>query len=173
MHRQDEFAQIVLAHQAQLRMFVRMLGVAPHSVDDLAQDVFVIAYQRWDTLDNAENAAKWLRGIARNLVRNELRKQSRRRRILNTALTESLLQVEEPQADAWQEDGWLDALRACLAKLPPQSRELVAARYERDAASGELAEELGTTADAVRQTLLRIRRQLKTCIEGQLGETRE
>ncbi|MEX0867367.1 MAG: sigma-70 family RNA polymerase sigma factor [Pirellulales bacterium] len=173
MHRQQEFAQIVLAHQAQLRMFVRMLGVAPHAVDDLAQDVFVVAYQRWDTLDTAENAAKWLRGIARNLVRNELRKQSRRQKILNTALTESLMQVEDPRSDGWQEDGWLDALRACLAKLPPQSRELVAARYERDAASGELAEELGTTADAVRQTLLRIRRQLKTCIEGQLGETRE
>jgi RNA polymerase sigma-70 factor (ECF subfamily) len=170
MNRREEFAKTVLQHQAHLRVFVRMLGVAPDAVDDLAQDVFVVAYQRWETLDDPENTAKWLRGIARNLVRNELKKQSRRRRILNTVLTEKLLEVDDTQAGLANEAQWLDVLRSCLEKLPPQSRAMVAARYEQDASAGHLAEEFNTTADAVRQSLLRIRRQLKQCVEGRLTE---
>ena len=90
--KQDEarFAALVEEHQASLRAFVRTLGVDTDWVDDLAQDAFVVAYRELETFDEDRDFGKWLRGIARNLVRNELRKAVRRR-IMNEDLTRHLL----------------------------------------------------------------------------------
>mgnify|MGYP001220835957 CR=1 FL=1 len=73
------FAGLVEEHQASLRVFVRSLGVEPDWVDDMAQDAFVVAFREMDSYDPVCDFGKWLRGIARNLVRNELRKAGRRR----------------------------------------------------------------------------------------------
>jgi RNA polymerase sigma factor (sigma-70 family) len=113
-----EFAKLVLEHQARLRMFIRMLGALPDSVDDLAQDAFVVAYERIDTLEDFDQAGPWLRSIARNLVRNELRKSSRQRRVVNASISEAMLAVsDEPVTAPWSED-WFAALRTCLERLP-------------------------------------------------------
>ena len=108
--RDELFADLVRDHQASLRVFVRSLGVEPGWVDDLAQDTFVVAYRELDSYDPDRDFGKWLRGIARNLVRNELRKQGRHRRILHESLTQhlvALVENEEDQVDASQ----LSALR--------------------------------------------------------------
>ena len=75
------------------------LGQLQDAVDDLAQDAFVVAYERIETLQHPEEAGPWLRSIARNLVRNELRKSMRRRRIVDIRLTEAMLaESDEPIA---------------------------------------------------------------------------
>ena len=70
----ERFTALVEEHQASLRAFVRSLGVRMDWVDDLAQDAFVVAHGELDNFDQERDFGKWLRGIARNLVRNELRK---------------------------------------------------------------------------------------------------
>ena len=60
-----------------------MLGVRPESVDDIAQETFVIAYRKLTMFERGTNFGAWLRTIARNLVRNELRRQGRRRVLAN------------------------------------------------------------------------------------------
>ena len=91
------FEELVKEHHASLRVFVRSLGVAADWVDDLAQDAFVEAYRKLDTFDVNRDFGKWLRGIARNLVRNELRKENRHRRILHEGLTQHLLDLLEEE----------------------------------------------------------------------------
>ncbi|ELP31349.1 sigma-70 family RNA polymerase sigma factor [Rhodopirellula baltica] len=165
-----EFAKLVLEHQAQLRMFVRMLGAMPDAVDDLAQDAFVVAYERIDTLDDMDNAGPWLRSIARNLVRNELRKSSRRRRVVNASLSEAMLAMsDEPVTGPWSED-WFTALRACVDRLPGHGRALVNGRYTRGQNATQLANETEMTPVAVRQALSRLRGLLRNCVESRLAE---
>ena len=166
----SEFADLVLEHQGRLRTFVRMLGVMPNAVDDLAQDTFVIAYERRELLKEIGQAGPWLRAIARNLVRNELRKSRRRRRIVNVDLTEAMLaESTENDAEYWS-DGWLEALRHCVEQLPEHSRRLVNLRYGDGHSAAQVAADVGKTAVAVRQALARLRKLLRDCVEKRVPE---
>ena len=163
------FAGLVEEHQASLRVFVRSLGVEHDWVDDLAQDAFVVAYREMDSYDPARDFGKWLRGIARNLLRNELRKQGRHRRILHEGLSQHLMEFakkEEPQFDV----GQVSALRDCVEQLPNRSRELVHSRYYEGWNASILADKFEMKAATIRQTLLRIRRQLYQCINQRVKE---
>ena len=167
----ESFARMVAEHQFQLRGFVRSLGVDPEWVDDIAQEVFLTALREHESFDRMRDLGKWLRGIARNLVRNEVRKDARRIRILHDGLTELLL--GPPGADLESQE-WqhcrMPALRDCVEQLPRRSRQMVSERYGGGWTATELAEHLGMTAVAVRQSLLRIREQLKGCIEQKVAE---
>ena len=72
-----------------------MLGVHSDSVDDFSQEAFLIAYRELDRFDQDQDFGKWLRGIARNLVRNELRRNARRGRLMDEEVTTHLLAVTD------------------------------------------------------------------------------
>ena len=162
--RDELFADLVKEHQVSLRVFVRSLGVESGWVDDLAQDTFVVAYREMDSYDPDRDFGKWLRGIARNLVRNELRKQGRHRRILHERLSQHLLDLAENEKDREVGVTQLSALRDCVEQLPGRSRELVRSRYYEGWDATILADKFEMKAATVRQTLLRIRRQLYQCV---------
>jgi len=162
--RDELFADLVKEHQVSLRVFVRSLGVDSGWVDDLAQDTFVVAYREMDSYDPDRDFGKWLRGIARNLVRNELRKQGRHRRILHESLSQHLLGLAENEKDREVGVTQLSALRDCVEQLPGRSRELVRSRYYEGWDATILADKFEMKAATVRQTLLRIRRQLYQCV---------
>lgn len=166
-----EFTQMVAQQHQQLRSFVRTLGVAPDWVDDLAQEAFLVAWRERDSFDSQRDIGKWLRGIARNLVRNEIRKDKRRQRILHEGLSELLVRAAEGESEvgAWQPCE-VSALRNCVEQLAPKSRQIVAGRYDDGWKAPDLADHLGMTAAAVRQALMRIREQLKQCIELRVAE---
>jgi len=168
--RDELFAGLVKDHQASLRVFVRSLGVEPDWVDDLAQDAFVVAYLELDSYNPDRDFGKWLRGIARNLVRNELRKQGRHRRILHESLSQHLLDLAENEKDREVDVTQLSALRDCVEQLPGKSRELVHSRYFEGWDATILADKFEMKAATVRQTLLRIRRQLYQCINQRVKE---
>ena len=168
--RDELFADLVKEHQVSLRVFVRSLGVESGWVDDLAQDTFVVAYREMDSYDPDRDFGKWLRGIARNLVRNELRKQGRHRRILHETLSQHLLDLAENEKDREVDVTQLSALRDCVEQLPGRSRELIHSRYHEGWDATVLADKFEMKAATVRQTLLRIRRQLYQCINQRVKE---
>ncbi|MFC1766283.1 sigma-70 family RNA polymerase sigma factor, partial [Planctomycetota bacterium] len=157
-----EFTRLIAEQHQQLRSFVRSLGVDPDWVDDLAQEAFLVAWRERNSYDRQQDYGKWLRGIARNLIRNELRKQGRHKRLLHKGLTELLLSTteREPDLEPWA-DGRVPILRDCVEKLAPKSRQLVAGRYSDGWKAPDLADHLDMTPAAVRKALMRIREQLK------------
>lgn len=164
----NAFAAVVREHHASLRYFIRSLGVHADWVDDVAQDVFVIAYRKWDDLEQTDQAGYWLRAIARNVVMNEQSKAGRRHRLMDANLTSLLLEAESsPDAPESLSDRNIrhTALRDCLAKLPDRSREMVEARYFRDRNSQQIGEDLNLKATAVRKALFTARQLLADCLK--------
>lgn len=155
----------------QLRSFIRALGVGPDWVDDIAQEAFLVAWREFESYDQQRDYGKWLRGIARNLIRNEVRKQQRHKRLLHKGLTQLLLSSTEaqPRIDAVT-NCRVSVLRDCIEKLAPKSRKLVAGRYCDGWKAPDLADHFGMTATAVRKALSRIRQQLRECIDLQIEE---
>ena len=162
-----QFEMLVVEHHVQLRAFVRSLAVGPDWVDDIAQEAFLTAYREWDSFDAQCDFGNWIRGIAANIVRNELRKDARRHRLLHTELAEILL---SRQSESRKSRPLLtvEAVRDCLGKLAPMSRKVVQARYHDGETAPEIADRFELSAANVRQMLVRIRHQIKNCVELQL-----
>jgi len=56
---------------------LRRLGAAPHEVEDLAQELFVVLYRHWDTLDQSRPLRPYLFGIALRIVGAQRRRRVR------------------------------------------------------------------------------------------------
>ena len=108
--KQDRFETLVIEHHVRLRTFVRSLGVDPDWVDDLAQEALLTAYRDWESFDATRDFGKWVRGIAANIVRNEIRKDARQRRILQSDLARVLL-AREPGSSERAEPVAIAAIR--------------------------------------------------------------
>ena len=166
------FMEQVGREQSRLRAFIRSLGVRAEAVDDLAQDALLVAYERLEVFRREEDFGAWVRGIARRLVANALRKENRRRQILSDYVTELLVAAGpeqlHPLAETADEDR-LAALRSCLERVPESARRLLQLRYFEEVAPGVIAGRLERSATDVRQQLFRLRRELLACIERRLA----
>ena len=159
----DLFELRVRDHQVGLRAYIRALGVEDAWVDDLAQEAFIVAYRRLGDFDPDGDFGRWLRGIARHLAANERHKDARRARLLPMAVAEVLLDREGP--DASGSAALVPIMKECVDQLPERNRDLLRRRYAGTETADALARELRVKADAVRQTLQRIRIAVKRCIE--------
>ncbi len=171
IHDQAWFIAHVRQHQARLRASIRALGVRAEAVDDIAQDTFLLAWQKVAEFDSGDFGA-WVAQIARRLVANERRKDVRRSRLLAGEVTDLLLQLAADVTHVGaglEKDDEVAALRGCLEQLPAHGREMIRLRDYEDLSPGAIASHLGRQSDAVRQILLRLRRKLLECMATRLG----
>jgi RNA polymerase sigma-70 factor (ECF subfamily) len=161
----QDFEARVREHQAGLRAFIRALGADEGWVDDLAQEVFIVAHRRLNQFEPGTDFGKWLRGIARYLVANERRKETRHSRLFPFAVVDALLAHESESAVETSVADLLPAMRDCVEQLSPRSRELLQRRYVDNENAAMLARGLRMSGNAVRQQLLRIRLAVKECVQ--------
>lgn len=165
----DDFIKVVSENQAKVRSYIRTLGVRPDSIDDIAQEVFLTAYQKLDKFDQTREISSWLYGITRNLVNNERRKDARHARILNDNITEFMLDQAPDHSVAADQKDMIQVMNKCMEGLSDSSRDLLKHRYEEDKNSSEIAEVVQQKAATIRQSLRRIRDSLRDCIESKIG----
>lgn len=166
------FLDQVERNQARLRAYVRALGVRAEWVDDLAQEALLIALRRLDEFDRTGDFGCWVRQIARRLIANERRKAMRRDVLLSDHATDLLLEMhaESTNPGALHErEEEIALLRECVSSLPKRSRELLQQRYFEDLSPGTIGSRMGLPSNQIRQTLLRLRRALLSCMERRTG----
>ena len=71
------FGELVRRHAPSLRALLRRMGAQPMVVDDIAQDAFLIAFERIDTFRGEGAFGAWLNRIAVRLYVKRLRVDSR------------------------------------------------------------------------------------------------
>lgn len=166
------FFELVAAEQVGVRAFVRSLGVRLDAVDDVAQEAFVVAWKKRDNFQRGSNFGAWVREIAKGIVINEFRKESRRRRIMDESLSRELMEAavvrESPDADLLRKER-ADLLHVCLEQVPERGRELLRLRYFEDVAPATMAGRLGISSNQIRQSLLRLRRGLLNCLREKMA----
>ena len=166
------FEVFVRENEGALMAYIRTFTRDAQIAEDLFQETMLIAWRKFDEFDSHQSLSAWLRGIAKNLIRNAWRKQSNDLLVFDES-TECVAQNTTEAVEMQGSDTWLERLSAlsdCISRLPARSRELVTARYADKQTADELALTVGIRADAVRKRLQRIREQLADCIERHLGE---
>jgi RNA polymerase sigma-70 factor, ECF subfamily len=164
------FAEVVREHQSGLRAYVRALGVDEIWVDDVAQEVFLVAYRRQADFKAGADYGKWLRGIARHLVVNERRKAARRSRMMHEGIADLLLALTPADDSAFDAvfARLNPAMQECVGQLSPRCQELLHRRYAHCENAASMARQLQMKAEAVRQNLRRIRMAVRECVDRKL-----
>lgn len=142
-----------------------MLGVPAEWVDDIAQETFLTAYRQFDRFDSKREFIKWVRGIARNIVLNERRKEARHARIINDHLTE-LLDEPELLSQTMETSEMIISMNRCMEQLPEKSRQLLRDRYENNENASVLGARFSMSPESIRQSLMKIRIILMRCIKS-------
>lgn len=151
---------------------VRLLG-RPEDARDVAQEVFVKAFLHIERYDPERAFAPWLLTIARNQVRDRMRRRGVRKGDVATDDPEEALgrvADAEPRADEQLENAQaLGRLEAALSALPENYREVVVLHHVQDRPVKEIAEIIGRPQGTVMTWLYRARASLKEALGAEGG----
>ncbi|MCG3181875.1 MAG: ECF RNA polymerase sigma factor SigL [Phycisphaerae bacterium] len=165
----DGFRKVVDEHASMLLAYLYAIVRDRPLAEDLLQETFLSAYrQRRKAGDRLRNPAAWLRTVARHHAFRAMRRQ-------DPARLAGWEQVDGDGAFEWvgpTDDGGerlLVQLRECRRRLPDQQRRVVEMFYDGRRSADEIARELGLAAKTVYQTLWLARKNLRECIQRQIG----
>lgn len=157
------FEQIVARHQGAVYGYLRARLLQPTDAEDLAQEVFLRCYLARARFDSNNMLRPWLYGIARNLLREHVRRLRRRREV---AWTELCLELEDmtPGHDDRYDDILLH-LPTCLQSLGQSARQALDLYYAAKLRLAEIGDQLRRSEGAVKLLLFRSRQALKRCLD--------
>ena len=123
---------------------------------DAVQEAFVRAHARWRTLRHYDDPVGWIRRVAINLLRDDHRRSTRRRRAIARLAAEPVTTVAATEPDG---------MAALLAELPRQQRTAVALFYVEGLSVAEVATAMDLAEGSVKSHLHDARRRLRRALE--------
>lgn len=154
-----EFELLVAAHERRLGEFLVQMLANRELAEDALQETFLVAFRERERLPEIENPTAWLYAVARNRALHSLRTDRRRENGIR-----QLIQILG-RATGQDEPSDIVAVRDLLERhLDPDDRALLILRYLHGFDSSELGAIFGTSAAAIRQRLIRIRRRLEAAV---------
>ena len=161
----DRFRMLVREYGLLVRGFLATRLYHHEDVEDLAQDVFVIVFEKLGTYEPGNNFRSWLIGITRFELKNYLRKNRRRANAMER-FREEMVEAIEPELDTEHESLQrenIDRLLDCISRLSDSARRIVRAGLDGSRAE-DLSEELGMGANAIYQARFRAHASLQKCM---------
>ncbi|MDF1756185.1 MAG: sigma-70 family RNA polymerase sigma factor [Verrucomicrobiales bacterium] len=164
----EPFVRALTKYERIVRAYIRSSGISrPEDVDEIMQEVSLVAWEKFGQLENVDEFPKWACVIARYEILNFRRKHARDRLVLNEKVFDLLL--EESLEETTPNESRLNTLQDCLRELPESSRKLVLAAYEPGSTIDSLAAGTNKNANALYQQLWRLRKILAQCVEKNLA----
>ena len=152
---------------------VRLLG-NPAEAEDVAQTVFLKAFEQFDTLSSSPTAAGWLKTVARNTCLNHLSRYRSRWRFFSElgpaesdtepSFEASIEGVDSP-ARTLEQAGHRERLEQALRHLPEHQRVPLVLFHFEDASYEEIARTLRISLAKVKTDIHRGREALRKYLE--------
>jgi RNA polymerase sigma-70 factor (ECF subfamily) len=156
---EKEFEKLYALYAGAVRGYA-MRRCDRETADDVVADVFLVAWRRRAELP--EDALPWLLGIARRVLANHARSQSRRVRLRDRLAAEPIMVAAPAHVD-----GRASApLRAALASLSERDRELLLLVAWEGLELQQAAEVLGVRPNTLAVRFHRARRRLSAALEA-------
>ncbi|MFC4009315.1 RNA polymerase sigma factor [Nonomuraea purpurea] len=147
------FEELYTEHYAAVSGYVHRRTDHPDDTADVIAETFTTAWRRLGDVPAGDAARLWLYGVARRVLANHRRGESRRT-ALAQRLREELAEWNDPAGRAPA------ALGEAFARLSDDDRELLALVGWEELGTAEIAKVLGCSRMAVRQRLHRARKRL-------------
>ncbi len=163
----DAFACLVRQYQGMVSGVALSRTGDVHQSEDLAQETFLLAWQKLAELDDVEKFPGWICSIARNLARNAVRKKSETERTGTPLEAESTSTNPMESLIAAEQNALVGA---ALQKIPENYRESLILFYRGEQSTKQIADALDITEEAARQRLSRARKFLRKELERQVAD---
>ncbi|HKB91839.1 MAG TPA: RNA polymerase sigma factor [Opitutaceae bacterium] len=145
----------------------RLVGQGGHA-EDIAQEVFLKAYERFDQLQTSPSAGGWLKTVATNLSINHLQRYRKRWKFFSE-FTKEGDEGDEHEVEFASSENFLTGLdqgerriwvEECLAKLPDHQRIPLVLYHFEELSYEDIARRLGVSLAKVKTDILRAREAL-------------
>lgn len=152
----EAFGELVTRYQTSVFNVCYRILHERGEAEDLAQEVFIRAYDRIHTFDIEREFSPWIRRVAANLCLNHLESQKITTELDDerdadpTQRPESVVELKERS----------EQIRAALASLPAHYRVVVELRHYQEMSYEEIAEEIKIPLSDVKSHLFRARKIL-------------
>jgi len=164
------FRPLVERYADRVLAFCRSRRLEEEEAADISQEVFLRAFRSLRSFRIGESFPAWLIAIAANRVRTRGTKRGNDERKIaaigaetgSGAAPDSSIEVEK-KLEA-------EAIRASVAKLPGDQRNVVELYYFAELPVADVARILGLGEEAVKSRLFRARKKLRSLLGGDEGE---
>lgn len=163
------FEEILWQTQARVRAYIAGMGISPIVVDELAQETYLQFYRNMEKIPGDVPPEVWVKGIAKNVCLNHLRKNARRGRLYRHAVAEILANTTTRLERLSSQEAFAATLDDCLSQLPADRQRVLKLHYQQELSSWEIAEKTQATPDTVQTWLHRIRATLTECVTRKLA----
>lgn len=153
------------AHGPAIYRYLRFHLPSADAAEDVTADTFLKAFRAAERYDSAKGEpATWLFRIAKNTLRDYLRRARVRRHLPLGQMRDLASDAPSPEERLlWEEQVAL--MLAAVAELSEADREVISLRYGSGLDSPAMAEVLGIRENAVRTRLWRALTRLRTLLE--------
>jgi RNA polymerase sigma-70 factor, ECF subfamily len=139
---------------------LQRLGARPVDWEDLLQEIFVVLYRNWQTLDATRSLRPWLFGVAFRVVRSH-----RRRRARETPFADLDPADIAPGPEGWVQGQESLALLSAALKQVPVARRSVLIKHDLEGLEVvDIARQLSITKFGVYARLRKGRKELASAV---------
>ena len=163
--RTTQFLELLNAHDRALSLYVYGLVPRDSEAEDILQQTKMLLWKHFDDFQLGTHFLAWARKTAFHQVLTHRRKKKRE----PVPLEEEVLEAVSEAVSQLAEEGSArhEAVRACLARLPAEHRQLVQLRYFQEMEIADIAKQIQRTEAAVYRALSRVRMALMACVQKQ------
>lgn len=159
-----DFADLYHEHIAFVWRNLRRLGVAPASLDDAVQDVFLVVHRRLATWEGRSTLRTWLFGIALRVARDHRR--SVRRKGEPCELPPDLESTTPGPLATLEQNDALRRLDRALLSLDEDKRAVFVMMDIEQMTAPEVVEATGLKVNTVYSRLRLARAELQACLDA-------
>lgn len=160
------FLELLTSHERALSLYVHGLVPRDSEAEDILQQTKLLLWKHFDDFTLGTHFLAWARKTAFHQILTHRRHKKRE----HLPLDEQALEALGHAVSELAEDGTArqDALRACLARLPTEHRQMIDLRYFEELEIDQIADRIRRTDGAVYRALSRVRMNLMQCVQKQL-----
>jgi RNA polymerase sigma-70 factor (ECF subfamily) len=163
----DAIVQVLLRERLRVTSLAATVTRDVHAADDIFQQVVLAALESRSEFREPDHVLAWALRAARHRA-IDFARQKRIRSLPDEVLDLLESRADDPAGITISDRS--EALHRCMDHLTTSARELLEMRYAEGLTAVVVAERLHRTVDAVYQTLSRIHRGLRECVEGELNQ---
>ncbi|HKU14642.1 MAG TPA: RNA polymerase sigma factor [Steroidobacteraceae bacterium] len=167
--RLDAFASFMRAYQDMVFTTAARLVGDDRQAEDIAQEVFLKAYENFEQLRSSPSAGGWLKTVSRNLSLNHIFRYRKRWRMFSELRRDDSEEDEQPEVEFAVPDDVLAGVDAGvrhglveegLQRLPERQRLPLVLYHFEELSYEEIAERLGISLAKVKTDIFRARAAL-------------
>jgi RNA polymerase sigma-70 factor (ECF subfamily) len=152
-------------YRSKLFFYLRHFVGSREEAEDLLQNVFVKAYEKFDTFDARRAFSSWIYRIAHNEAVNYIKKKNKKTMLSWEDIVSTKDQLESSSQERSPQEAWIrkevrNEVQLALNKISEKYREVLILRFFLDHSYEEIADIIGRPPNTVGTLLSRAKKQL-------------